>query len=226
MRKTKLELLLLLANEGALSRGIGISTTGLSKRLGGSKDGASQQTVSRWLSELEGCGYVERKGRSVRICPKGKGKIEEVAAMASGSLSGKRAGAAGTCEISGKVMTGFREGRYYVSLPEYKRQLTQKLGFDPFAGTLNIKLADQSDIESVRRLKASGGLQTKEFVRDGRSFGSSKCFPVLILGKIRGALVFPERSHYGDDVVEVIAPVSLRKKLGLSDGSEVSLRVL
>jgi len=194
--------------------------------LGGSKNGASQQTVSRWLLELEDSGLIEKNGKLVRIAGNGRRKIQEIAAVAKDSLARKAAKTAGSCEISGKVTTGFREGRYYVALPEYKKQLTTKLGFLPFAGTLNIKLSRQSDIGCVRKLKAAGGIQTDEFVRDGRSFGRSKCFPVIIAGKIRGALIFPARSHYGDDVIEVIAPVNLREKLKLKDGKEVSLRVL
>jgi riboflavin kinase len=63
-------------------------------------------------------------------------------------------------------------------------------------------------------------------VRDGRSFGRSKCFPVLIGRKIKGAIIFPARSHYGDEVVEVIAPVSLREKLKLKDGKEIDLKIV
>lgn len=226
MKTCKLDLLILLARKGGLAESIPVSTSLLSKELGGSDNGASQQTVSRWLLELENSGLIEKNGKLVRIASKGRQKICEIAAVAKDSLSGKTANPATSCEIRGKVTTGFREGKYYIALPEYKKQLTAKLGFPPFAGTLNLKLSRPSDIESIRKLKQTAGIQTDEFVRDGRSFGRSKCFPVLIAGKIRGALIFPARSHYGDDVVEVIAPVGLREKLKLKDGSDVLIRVL
>ncbi len=226
MKTCKLDLLILLAKKGALSERVPVSTGLLSKELGGSDDGASQQTVSRWLLELENSGLIEKNGKLVRIASKGRQKICEIAAVAKDSLSGKTAKPAASCEIKGKVTTGFREGKYYIALPEYKKQLTAKLGFSPFAGTLNVKLSRPADIECIRKLKATNGIQTDEFVRDGRSFGRSKCFPVLVAGKLNGALIFPARSHYGDDVVEVIAPVSLREKLKLKDGKEVSFRVL
>jgi len=225
MKKCKLDLLILLAKKGGLAGSISVSTAGLSKELGGSSEGASQQTVSRWLLELENSGLVEKNGRLVRIASKGRQKISEIAAVAKDSLSGKQTKRADKCEIVGKVTTGFREGKYYIALPEYKKQLTAKLGFVPFAGTLNIKLSRTADIECIRKLKATDGVQTEEFVRDGRSFGRSKCFKVVVNGKIDGALIFPARSHYGDDVVEVIAPVSLREKLKLKDGSEVFLQL-
>lgn len=223
MKKCKLDLLILLARKGGLAESVSISTSGLSKELGSDNGGASQQTVSRWLSELENSGQIEKNNKLVRIASKGRQKIREIAEVAKESLAGKPAKTANGCEIRGKVATGFREGKYYVGLPEYKKQLTTKLGFVPFAGTLNIKLSRPIDIEFIRRLKATTGIQTDEFVRDGRSFGRSNCFPVLIGGKINGALIFPARSHYGDDVVEVIAPVSLREKLKLKDGKEVSI---
>ncbi len=226
MKKCKLDLLILLARKGALSESILVSTSALSAEFGGSKDGISQQTVSRWLLELEDSDLIGRNGKRVRIESSGRQKIEEIALVAKESLAGKTAKPAECCDIKGKVASGFCEGKYYVALPEYKKQLASKLGFSPFAGTLNIRLSRSSDVERVRKLKASGGIETDEFVRDGRSFGRSKCFPVLIAGKIRGALIFPSRSHYGDEVVEVIAPVCLREKLKLKDGKEVSIRVL
>jgi riboflavin kinase len=226
MKKCKLDLLILLARKGGLAESVPVSTSGLSKELGGNSEGASQQTVSRWLSELENAGQIEKNGKLVRIAGKGRQKIQEIAEVAKESLAGKTAKRAGDCDVKGKVTTGFREGKYYIGLAEYKKQLTAKLGFVPFAGTLNIRLSSPSDVECIRRLKATEGIQTDEFVRDGRSFGRPKCFPVLIGGKIRGALIFPARSHYGDEVVEVIAPVSLRGKLKLKDGKEVSFRVL
>jgi len=225
MKKCKLDLLILLAKKGGLAGSIPVSTSGLSRELGGNTEGASQQTVSRWLLELENSGLVEKNGRLVRIAAKGRQKIQEIADVAKDSLSGKTAKPSGVCEMKGKVTSGFREGKYYIALPEYKKQLTSKLGFVPFAGTLNVKLSRTSDIECIRRLKATNGIQTDEFVRDGRSFGRSKCFKIVINGKVDGALIFPARSHYGDDVVEVIAPVSLREKLKLKDGSEVFLQL-
>jgi len=226
MKKCKLDLLILLASKGAVCEEIPVSTSALSAELGGTAQGASQQTVSRWLLELENDGFVERKARLVRIAPKGRQKISQIAAIAKDSVSAKGAKlSATTREIKGNVVSGFREGKYYIALPEYKNQLMKLLGFSPFAGTLNVKLSRQSDVEAIRKLKTSEGLQTNEFTRDGRSFGRSKCFRIVVNGKVPGALIFPARSHYGDDVIEVIAPIGLREKLRLKDGMEVSIRI-
>jgi riboflavin kinase, archaea type len=224
MKKCKLDLLILLAKKGALHEDVSVSTSQLSAELGGKSAAASQQTVSRWLLELQASAMVEKKGRNVRITAVGRQKVEEISTVLKSALEKGCSQQDGT-EISGAVTSGFREGRYYMALPEYKKQLTAKLGFPPFAGTLNIRLSKQKDIESVKRIKASRCTETGGFSRDGRSFGSSKAVPVLIAGKIKGAIIFPARSHYGDDVVEVIAAVNLREKLKLKDGSEVRIAI-
>src|SRR5574337_1213272 len=48
--------------------------------------------------------------------------------------------------LSGKVITGLGEGQYYISLDGYRMQFIEKLGFDPYPGTLNIRL-DPPSIE-------------------------------------------------------------------------------
>ena len=49
---------------------------------------------------------------------------------------------------------------------------------------------------------------------------------VLIEGKIRGAIVVPEVTRYGEDVVELLAPVYLRRALKLRDGDQVTVEIL
>ncbi|MEM3952216.1 MAG: DUF120 domain-containing protein [Nitrososphaerota archaeon] len=40
------------------------------------------------------------------------------------------------------------------------------------------------------------------------------------------AIIFAERTHYGKDVIEIIAPVYLRGKYGLRDGDKVFVKVI
>ena len=42
---------------------------------------------------------------------------------------------------------------------------------------------------------------------------------------IDGAVILIERSHYDDSVLEIIAPVSIRKKLGIADGDTVRIDI-
>jgi len=52
-----------------------------------------------------------------------------------------------------------------------------------------------------------------------------KCYPATIDNKVKGALISALRSHYDVSVLEVIAPVCLRKQLNLRDGHKVKVEV-
>lgn len=121
-------------------------------------------------------------------------------------------------KIRGRVAAGLGEGQYYISREGYSRQFSEKLGFDPAPGTLNLKLdrpfvLDDSDPDSIR---------IEGFIDQGRAFGACICRPVRIRG-IRGAIVRPERTSYPATLLELIAPVNLREALSLSDGDEVEV---
>jgi CTP-dependent riboflavin kinase len=53
-----------------------------------------------------------------------------------------------------------------------------------------------------------------------------KCYPVTIENRVKGALILALRSHYDTSVIEIIAPVFLRKYLKLKDGHKVKVEVL
>jgi riboflavin kinase len=119
-------------------------------------------------------------------------------------------------KLKGKIVTGLGEGQYYISRDGYRKQFNLKLGFDPSPGTLNLKLAEpfpQTD---------AGSIKIEGFVDENGKFGGCKCYRVMI-GDIKGAIVRPERSNYPPDLIEVIAPVHLRKALNLKDGDELKL---
>ncbi len=124
--------------------------------------------------------------------------------------------------LTGKVITGLGEGQYYISLEGYRTQFVEKLGFTPYPGTLNIKL----DTPSVDIRKGiSADLKISGFTKDNRTFGSGSCFNISIMD-INGAVIVPERTHYPEDIIEIIAPVNLRKHLKLRDGSNVEVEVI
>jgi riboflavin kinase len=124
--------------------------------------------------------------------------------------------------LSGKVITGLGEGQYYISLDGYRIQFREKLGFDPYPGTLNIKL-DPESIELRKRI--SSHITIAGFTNHNRTFGNGSCFNIKI-SEIQGAVVVPERSHYPEDIIEIIAPVNLRQSLNLKDGSFVHVEVI
>lgn len=123
--------------------------------------------------------------------------------------------------LRGKVITGLGEGQYYISLDGYRKQFIEKLGFVPYPGTLNIKL----DTPSIGIRKGiSGDISISGFMTDNRTFGSGSCFNIMIKD-IKGAVIVPERTHYPEDIIEIIAPVNLRESLDVKDGSIVEVEV-
>ncbi len=56
--------------------------------------------------------------------------------------------------------------------------------------------------------------------------GLVKCYPAVIDNKVKGALITALRSHYDVSVLEIIAPVCLRKQLNLKDGDKVKVEIL
>ncbi|MFH1234022.1 MAG: DUF120 domain-containing protein, partial [Candidatus Diapherotrites archaeon] len=122
--------------------------------------------------------------------------------------------------FEGTVASGLGEGAYYLSQKNYSSQLRKLLGFAPFIGTLNLKV-DLPRLENF--LSGAKKIHVNGFKTDERSFGALKCFPVRINKKVEGAIIMPERTTHPKEIIELIAPLHLRKKFGLRDGERVSL---
>lgn len=122
--------------------------------------------------------------------------------------------------IKGEVFSGSGEGANYIKLPWVKEQITTELGFTPYSGTLNIKLAEKDiDVKNLlKRVKSVEILPKKGFCR-------GKCFKVFFRD-MKCAIVLPEIAGYPENVVEIVAPVNLREKFGLKDGEIVEVKIV
>jgi riboflavin kinase len=122
-------------------------------------------------------------------------------------------------EFSGTVISGRGDGKKFIELPWVKRQITERLGFTPYPGTLNLKLSKES--AKHRKLiekTPSEKILPAEGYCDGLLF---KAF----IGIVQCAIVIPQVAGYPNDLLEVIAPVYLRQALQLEDGCEVTVAV-
>jgi len=108
----------------------------------------------------------------------------------------------------------------------YRRQFIEKLGFDPYPGTLNLKLGTEYDVKARSELDGYPAVEIEGFKNSSRTFGPVRCYPVILNNKVKGALISAGRSHYDASVIEIIAPVFLRKHLSLKDGHKVKVEVL
>ncbi|MGA9387615.1 MAG: DUF120 domain-containing protein [Candidatus Bathyarchaeia archaeon] len=214
--------LLKLADMGAHRRVARISTEYLAEKLG-----MSQQTASRYLIELDRKGWIERtittEGCLIRITDSG---VRELQKLYSNLRYLMEIAYPPSVTLEGTVFTGLGEGAYYISKEQYRKQFIEKLGFDPYPGTLNLKLTTDYDIKTRAELEAYPAIEIDGFVNENRTFGSVKCYPVTIENKERGALILALRSHYDTSVLEIISPVPIRKHLKLKDGHKVKVEVL
>ena len=187
--------------------------------------GSSQQTASRRLIEMEKAGLIQRtwegRNQTVQITSSG---LQQLAGMHR-VLKNVFEKTDNQLVMSGTVFSGMSEGSYYMGLEGYRKQFRAKLGFDPFPGTLNLRV-NKEDKNQRRLLETFPFIQVDGFSNSQRSYGPAKCFKTLVNEKIESAIVLPIRAHYGEDVVEIIASHSLRKQLKLKDGDVVRVRVL
>tara|TARA_Y100000590_G_scaffold242772_1_gene272873 strand:- start:443 stop:1105 length:663 start_codon:yes stop_codon:yes gene_type:complete len=127
--------------------------------------------------------------------------------------------------LSGTLFSGLGEGAYYISLFGYKKQFISKLGFEPYPGTLNLKISDVIHKQFFDKLSKNDGILIEGFTDKKRTYGNVKCFPCTINSNIQGSIIIIERTHHDRSVIELISPIFLRKKLKLNDGDEVSVKV-
>lgn len=212
----ELRVLLVLAEMGALEKNIVIKTSDLGNKLK-----IPQQTVSRILLDLIDNGLIRKvkgiRGYIVKITPEGKKLLENLKSDLDRIFKKTQ-----EIIITGKVIDGLKDGKYYMSLSEYRKQFEKKLKFKPYPGTLNIMLDEE---ESKEKLKRIDDLGIEGFKKDERIFGSIKCFKCKING-IEGSIIIPERSHYGSEILEIISPFELRKKLNLKNNDDVVVKVV
>jgi len=105
-------------------------------------------------------------------------------------------------------------------------QFIEKLGFDPYPGTLNLKLTSEYDMKTRSELESYPAIELDGFEGESRTFGPVKCYPAIINNKAKGAVISALRSHYDSSVLEVIAPRFLRANLQLKDGHKVKIEIL
>ena len=211
-----------LLSKGARHNFVEVTTTELGKHIG-----RSQQAASKHLLDLENSGYIERakKGQkfAVRVTDKGYSEIQTIFSSLRSALESVPS----AIEFEGSVVSGMGEGAYYMSLEGYRRQFKEKLGYEPYPGTLNIRLTDQIFMNSRRELGKHPSIFLDGFSDGTRTYGWVKCYRAAINdGAVDNAAVLVlERTHYDDSMLEVIAPMSIKQAAGIKNGQRVKVAV-
>lgn len=202
---------------GAGEKYVEVSSQALAEKLK-----ISSKTVSRNIKRLDEDGYVKREltpsGQRLHITSEG------MDALRADFIDYKKIfHTQETIQIQGHIVSGFGEGMYYISIPGYQDQFKERLGFYPYPGTLNIKV-DKKYLPNRKRLRETDFVHIDGFCDGERTYGSANCYFAHICDA-PCAIIVPERTHYSEDLLEVIAPGRLRDTLKLYDGKKVTLCV-
>lgn len=211
-----------LGEMAAYNRTIKVSTKYLAEKIG-----CSQQTASRHLSELEKERLIVRtigvQGSLIKITKSGLNEMKKVYSVLHSIFEDEYPP---SIILEGEVFTGIGEGTYYTTLEGYRKQFIEKVGFDPYPGTLNLKLTTEYDQKARSDIEMCPFIEIKGFQDEIRTYGPVKCYKAIINNRVKGAVLSAMRSHYNSSVVEIIAPVSLRRYFKLRDGNNVKIEVL
>ncbi len=103
-----------------------------------------------------------------------------------------------------------------------KRQFIEKLSIDPYPGTLNLEILEPESIVAYQNLKAQKGI---EIIPEDPSFCSARCYPVLINGQLKGAIVLPLVDGYPENKMELIASQNIKKALSVKAGDYLEVEI-
>lgn len=124
--------------------------------------------------------------------------------------------------LSGRLATGIGMGTTFTQLDWAKTQFIERVGIDPFPGTINVILDDPESMPVWVRLKMTDGIHMDN-PNDGPHDCDAKCWKVSIDDRIDGAIVYPLVEGYPPAQVEVIAAVGIRDAFNIEDGDTVTL---
>src|SRR5581483_9674454 len=129
-------------------------------------------------------------------------------------------GAGDELTFRGIVVSGRGEGRQFTRLDWVRERFIVRFGFEPFAGTFNVRVDEGHDAELARLSKLTGSA----IPPPSAEFCAARCFRARI-GPSHGVLVIPQVPGYPRGMIESVAPVNLRHALGVRDGDRVKVRI-
>jgi riboflavin kinase len=122
-------------------------------------------------------------------------------------------------DFVGTVFSGQSEGKRFLKFPWVKKQIQEKLGFQPYPGTLILRLFEKT-ADRKRLLDHVEGFR----ICPANGYCSGLLFKARI-GAQECAVVVPLVESYPVDVLEVVASVNLKERCRLTDGDTVTVTV-
>ena len=207
---------------GAKNNFVELTTNEIAKKIK-----RSQQLASKELLDLEFFGCIKRNKKSkkytIKVTEKGYQEVYDHFLFLKTAVESFKH----VIDFEGHIITGMGEGAYYMSLDGYKKQFKEKLGYEPYPGTLNIKLNSMLFVEAKKEMLKYPSINIEGFSDQSRTFGWVKCYPASINDSknINSSILILERTHYDDSIIELIAPFSIKEQFSLKNGDYVKLKV-
>ncbi|MCX5831754.1 MAG: CTP-dependent riboflavin kinase [Deltaproteobacteria bacterium] len=125
--------------------------------------------------------------------------------------------------LSGIIVSGAGQAAYFTGLDWVRQQCAERLHFQPFPGTLNVQL-DENCLALLENLRKRPSI---DIVSPDPNFCNAKTLPAS-LQNLSVAIVMPDEAVniHSPNIIEIIAPVSLKETLSLKDGAPVVVTVL
>ena len=211
---------------GALDRPVEVTTEAEAELV--DRLDLSREAARRRLRRLRDAGHLARRdddgSRRLRVTPDGR------TALAREYTDYHRLfGPARPLRLTGEVTEGAGEASGFVSLHGYAEQFRDRLGYDPFPGTLNVAVGDESEADS-HRVAAVDGVRIDGWEAEGRTYGGVTCYPARVEtadGREYGPahVLVPDRTHHEASELEILASDRLRDELDLRDGDGMTVHV-
>ena len=126
--------------------------------------------------------------------------------------------------LSGILVVGKGEGAVFTQVPWVQRTFTRILGFEPYPGTVNLRVGSDSDSkEALKDIHEARGIAI--IPPEGSGFCPARCFHARLPSSLPAGLVIPEVEGYYEDILELLAPVNVRNTLGVSEGDEIEVEI-
>lgn len=124
--------------------------------------------------------------------------------------------------IKGRVFAGEGKASFFTQLDWVRAQSMEKTGFVPYPGTLNLEVLEEY-LPVIREIR---DLCALELIPPDKNFCTGKVLRARIRDIPASVILPQEEVHiHGKNVLEVMAPVNLRKTLGIKDGDTITLEI-
>ena len=189
--------------------------------------GVSQQTAARRIQSLEELNWIKRT-------IKDKTQIIEITEIGTDIMLNMFRSLKDILEsilIAGEVSEGMGEGGYYVAIKGYFDQFQEKLGFEPYKGTLNLNLDGINNSILGEKMLHSPSVIINGFKDENRNYGEVECYCCKVfplkdkMNKIDAAILNIKRTHHGKNIIEILAEPYLRDYFKLKNGDKLIIEL-